>query len=90
MSMSKTDIIEHLKKELPGELHGVEEYMQLAEEAWENNDHIAAEMLMQIAGDEHDHAKYIIHQIESNGGSLEPTIKEKFHKLEQNIMKHYK
>ena len=87
--MTKTEIIEHLKKELPGELHGVEEYMKLAEEAWENGDHMSAEMLMQIAGDEHDHAKFIIHQIEHNGGTIENIVKDKFHDLKSKIMEHY-
>lgn len=87
--MTKVEIVEHLKKELPGELHGVEEYMQLAENSWNVGDHISAEMLMQIAGDEHDHAKFIIHQIEHNGGMVEDAVKEKFQALEHQIMEHY-
>ena len=47
------------------------------------------EMLMQIAGDEHDHAKFIIHQIEHNGGTIENTVKDKFHDLKSKIMEHY-
>lgn len=86
----KVEAIEQLKKELPEELHGVEEYMKLAEEAWESGDHISAEMLMQIAGDEHDHAKYIMHLADHHNITVDPVMKTKFHELEHKMMKHYK
>lgn len=86
--MTKDEIMEHLHKELPAEIHGIEEYMNLAEEAWENGDHNTAEMLMQIAGDEHDHAKFILHKLELNGSPV-AAEKEKLHHLKEKIIEHY-
>ena len=63
------EVLKKMKADLPGEINGVKEYATLAKMAKEGDHECWADMLTQMAWEEHTHAKHIMHILEKNGVS---------------------
>lgn len=65
----KTELLRRIKSDLPGEVNGIKEYAMLAKTAKDSGDDCWAAMLMDMAWEEHTHAKHIMHILDKSGVS---------------------
>lgn len=63
------DVLRKIKAALLGEINDIKEYAMLAKMAEESDHECWADMLAQMAWEEHTHAKHIMHILEKNGVS---------------------
>ena len=85
MELSK--IIEKMKAELKEEIDGIGEYIDMAHEAKEMNQHDLAKHYYEMAGEEYTHAKCIESHLKHYGEI--PTMEDvkKLHEMEARLSK---
>lgn len=62
-----TEFLKKIKMDLPGEINGIKEYLNLAKAAEEAGHECWEAMLKQMAWEEHTHAKHMMHMLDKGG-----------------------
>jgi rubrerythrin len=62
-----TELLKKIKADLPGEINGIKEYLALAKVADEADHDCWEAMLVQMAWEEHTHAKHMMHMLDKGG-----------------------
>jgi rubrerythrin len=63
------EFLKKIKADLPGEINGIKEYLSLAKSADEADRDCWEAMLVQMAWEEHTHAKHMMHMLDKGGVS---------------------
>lgn len=82
--MENYELLKKIKADLPGEIAGIKEYASLAKIAEDSGDECWAAMLLDMAWEEHTHAKHMMHMLD-NGGMSYAEYAPAFHEADRML-----